>query len=142
MDLILQQFFDLIDVVCANRHVVYNMMHWNDLTLLNFKLTASTCLIGRYKSRSRASPDGKTSLRRKYKYQFEQGNLPPHLPRFQNVRRQCEYCYEEGIDLKTYVKYTVSFFVGKKVNKIILIKSIRKDDRWYVCVINKLALCH
>ena len=33
----------------------------------------------------------------KYKYQLEQGNLPPHLPEVQNIWRQCEYCYKEGV---------------------------------------------
>ena len=93
--------FDLIDVACANSYIVYNMIHPNDLTLLNFKTIVSKYLIGRYTSQDREPPDGKTSSKRKHQYHFEQGILPPHLPEFQNVRRQCEYCYKEGIDLKT-----------------------------------------
>ena len=98
--------FNLTAVACANSYIVYNTVHSNDLTLLNFKTIVSLYLIGRYTSRSRAPPDGKTGSKRKYQYQFEQGNLPPHLPEFQNIRRQCEYCYKEGIDLKTYAKCT------------------------------------
>ena len=75
-------FFDLIDFVCANSYIVYNMMHPNDLALLNFKTIVSTYLIGRYTSQSRAPPYGKTDSKRKYQYQFEQGNLPPHLTEF------------------------------------------------------------
>ena len=43
----LRIFFDFRDIVCANSYIVYNMMHPNDLTLLNFKTIASTYLIGR-----------------------------------------------------------------------------------------------
>ena len=65
-------------------------------------------MIGRYTNRSRAPPDGKTGFKRKYQYQFEQGNPPSHLQNieFQNIWKRCEYCYKEGIDLKTYVKCT------------------------------------
>ena len=97
----LRTFFDWNDAACANSYIVYNMMHPNDLTLLSFKTIVSTYLIGRYTSQSRAPLDGKTDSKRKYQYQFEQGNLPPHLPEFQNIRRRCEYYYKEGIDLKT-----------------------------------------
>ena len=102
----LRIFFDLMDVACASNYIVYNMMHPNDLTLLDFKTIFSTCLIERYTSRSREPPDGKTGSKRKYQYQFEQSNLPPHLSEFQNMRRQCEYCYKEETDLKIYVKCT------------------------------------
>ena len=39
-------FFDLMDVACANSYIVYNMMHPNDITLLDFKTIFSTYLIG------------------------------------------------------------------------------------------------
>ena len=73
---------------------------------LDFKMIVSTYLIGRYTSRSRAPPDGKTGSKRKNQYKFKQGNLPSHLQEFQNIRRRFEYCYKEGINLKTYVKCT------------------------------------
>ena len=43
----LRVFFDLMDVACAKSYIVYNMMHPNDLTLLDFKTTLSTYLIRR-----------------------------------------------------------------------------------------------
>ena len=46
----LRIFFDLMDVACAYSFVVYNMLHPNDLTLLDFKIINSTYLIGRYTS--------------------------------------------------------------------------------------------
>ena len=81
----LRIFFGLMDMACANNYIVYNMIHPHDLTRFNFKTIVSTYLIGRYTSRSRAPPDGKTGSKRMYQYQFEQGNLPSHLPEFQNI---------------------------------------------------------
>ena len=52
-------FFDLMGLVYARMYIVYNMMHSNDLTPLDFKTIVSTCFIGRFTSRSRAPPDGK-----------------------------------------------------------------------------------
>ena len=78
----LRIFFDLMDVACVNRFVVNNMLHPNDLTLLDFKTIIATYLIGRYTSRGRAPPDGKTGSKRKYQYRFEPNHLPLHLPEF------------------------------------------------------------
>ena len=50
---------------------------------------------------------GQIRFQRKNQYQFEKGDLPLHLPEFQNIRRRCEYCYKEGIDQKTSVKCTI-----------------------------------
>ena len=74
--------YNLIDANCASSYNIYNMMHPNDLTLLDFKTIASPDFIGRYISRSRAPPDWKIGSKRKYQQQFEQGNLLPHLPEF------------------------------------------------------------
>ena len=57
-----------MDVACANSHIVYNMIHPNDLTLLDFKTIVLTYLIGRYTSRSRAPPNGKIGSKKNYKY--------------------------------------------------------------------------
>ena len=60
-------FFDLMDViVCSNSYIIYNMMHPNGLTLIDFKTIVSTYLIGRYTSRSRAPPDDKTGYNKRY----------------------------------------------------------------------------
>ena len=116
-------------------YIVYSMMHPNDLTMLDFKTIVSTYFIGRYTSQSRAPPNGKTGPKRKYQYQFEQGNLPPHLPEFQNIRRRCEYCYKEGIDLKAYFKCAergVSLRLIKERNcfKLREIVLLRWDQSW------------
>ena len=66
---------------------------------------------GRYTSQSRVPPDDKTGSKRKYQYEIGKSKLPLHLSEFQNVWRQCEYYYKEGINLKTYVNaQNVEFF--------------------------------
>ena len=102
----LRIFFDLMDIACANSFVVYNMLHPNDLTLLDFKTIIATYLIGRYTSRSRATTDGETGSQRKYQYQFEPNHLPLYLPEFQSSQKCCEYCCKEGFERKTFVKCT------------------------------------
>ena len=99
-------FLDSMDIACANSFIFYNMTHLNDFTRLDFRTIALTYLIGRYTSSSRLASDGRTSSKRKHQYWFEQVNLPPHLSEFQNILSRYEYCYKEGIDLKTYVKCT------------------------------------
>ena len=59
-------FFDLMDLACVNAFIVYNIMHQNDLTLLDHKTIISTHLIGRYASRSRAPPEQKAGSKRKH----------------------------------------------------------------------------
>ena len=46
----LRIFLNLLGVACANSFVVYNILHYNDLTLLDFKTIIATYLIGRYTS--------------------------------------------------------------------------------------------
>ena len=57
--------FDLMDIACANSYIIYNMMHPNDLTLLDFKIIVSNYLVGRYTSRSRVPLDGKNRFQKK-----------------------------------------------------------------------------
>ena len=73
--LCLCMLFKLIDVACANSCIVSDMMHQNDLRLLEFKTIASIYVIGRYISRSKAPIDGKAGSKKNYQYQFVQANL-------------------------------------------------------------------
>ena len=90
LDFIYIFFFNLMDVACFNIFIVYNMMHQNNLTLLDYKTIVSTHFIGWYTSCSRAS------LEQKAQYHFESNNLPSNLPEFQNNHKRCKYCYKEG----------------------------------------------
>ena len=62
----LRMFFDLIDVAFANSYIFYNMLHPDDLTLLNFKIAATTYMICTYTSRKRAAPDNNIGSKRTY----------------------------------------------------------------------------
>ena len=85
---------------------VYNMMHQNDLTLLDYETVVSTHFIGRYRSRSRAQPEQKAGSKSKQQYHFQPNNLPLHLPEYQHSRKPCEYWYKKGFAWKTFVKCT------------------------------------
>ena len=137
-------FFYFMDVGCANTYIVYNIMHPNDLTLLDFKTIISIYLIRTYINWSRAPLDSKRGSKRKYQYQFQQGNLLQHLPEFRNIWRRCEFCYKDAIDLKTYVKCRkceiflclIKFFVClrncfKRHLKVSFFKSVLKKDMMF-----------
>ena len=106
LDFIYVFFSHLMDVACVNDLIVYNMIHQNDLTLLDYKTIVSTHLIGRYTSRSRAPQELKAQSKRKHQQQFKPSNLPAHLPEFQYSQKRCEYCRKEGFDRKTFVECT------------------------------------
>ena len=88
-------------VACVNPFIVYNIMYQNDLTRLDYQSFASTHLIGRYKSRSRAPAEQKVGSKRKHQYHFQPNNLPSHLPEFFHNRKRCKYCYKETFYRKT-----------------------------------------
>ena len=93
-------FFDLMDIACVNVFIVYNMMHQNNLTLVDYKTIVPTHFNGRYTSRSRAPPEQKAGSNRKHQYQPK--NLPSHLTEFQHSRKLCEYYFKEGFDRKSF----------------------------------------
>ena len=68
-------FFNLIDVACVNAFLVYNIMHQNDLTLLDYKTIISTCVIWWYTNHSRAPLEQKVGSKRKHWCHFEPNNL-------------------------------------------------------------------
>ena len=100
----LRIFFDLMDVAYANSYIGYNMLHPDDLTLLNFKTALATNMIEPYTSRKRSTPDNNNGSKRTYKYKQEPTDVPNHLPEFQQNRTQCADCYVGGIDRKTFVR--------------------------------------
>ena len=89
----LHNFSNLMNVVCANSFIAYNMMHPNEFNLFDFKTTTFTYLVGHYPSRSRAPPENKIGLKRNNWYQYELSNLHTHLLEFQHDRKQCAHCY-------------------------------------------------
>ena len=67
----LRIFFDLMDVACASSYIAYNMLHPDDLALLNFKIAVVTHLIGPYTSRKRDAPDNNIRSKRAYRDKHE-----------------------------------------------------------------------
>ena len=53
----LRIFFDLMDVAGTNSDIADNMLHPDNLTLLNFNIAVATYMIGSYTSKKRAAPD-------------------------------------------------------------------------------------
>ena len=56
-------FFDLIDIVIVNSHIVYTKFG-NSISLLDFKIVVSKSLIERYSNRQRSFPLSRTSKRK------------------------------------------------------------------------------
>ena len=95
-----------MDVACANSYIAYNMLHLNDLTLLNFKIVVATHMVDSYTSRIRTVPDNNIGSKRAYRYKHEPTEVPNHLPEFQENRHRCAYCYARDIDRKFFFKYS------------------------------------
>ena len=55
-----------MDVACTNSNIAYNMLHPDDLTLLNFKIAVATHMMGPYTGRKRAAPDNNIESKRAY----------------------------------------------------------------------------
>ena len=70
LDFIYILFFDLMDVACVNAFIVYNTIHQNDLTLLDYKTIVPTHLIGLYTSRSRSTNRTKNRIKEKTSLPF------------------------------------------------------------------------
>lgn len=99
-------FPDLVNIFCANSFIAYNLMHQNELTLLDFKTIISTNLVGCNPRWNRPPAEDKTGSKRKYWYQYELRNVPIHLQEFQHFYNRCAHCYKEGFDRKTYIRST------------------------------------
>ena len=82
-----------MDVAGANSDIVYNMLHPDNLTLLNFDTAVATHMIGPYTSRKRAVPDNNIRSKRVYQDEHEPTEAPNQLPEFQQNHHQCAYCY-------------------------------------------------
>ena len=62
----LRIFFDLMDVAGTNSDIADNMLHLDNLTLLNFNIAVATYMIGSYTSKKRAAPDNNIRSKRVY----------------------------------------------------------------------------
>ena len=67
----LRIFFYLMDVGCANSCIAHDILHLNDLTLLNFKIAVATHMIRPYTSTKRTVPDNNIGSKRAYRFKHE-----------------------------------------------------------------------
>ena len=92
-------FFDLMDIAVVNSHAVYKALYTKGMELLDFKIVIAKSLIGAYDSRFRNTSITHTSLR-----EVLPASVPLHLPVIQTTRSKCRYCYNAGIENKTYMQ--------------------------------------
>ena len=97
----LRIFFDLLDVAMVNSFVVYDKLHPNELSFLDFKLIVSQRLIGSFTTRIRAFPCARPTKRRAV--QLVSNESQSHFPEYQETRRRCVYCSVGGIENRTFV---------------------------------------
>ena len=94
----LRLFFNLMDIAVVNSHVVYKALYPKGMELLDFKIVIAKSLIGAYNSRCRNTSITHTSRR-----EVLPASVPLHLPVIQTTRDKCRYCYNAGIENKTYM---------------------------------------
>ena len=95
----LRLFFNLMDIAVVNSHVVYKALYPKGMELLDFKIVIAKSLIGAYNSRCRNTSITHTSRR-----EVLPASVPLHLPVIQTTRGKCRYCYNAGIENKTYMQ--------------------------------------
>ena len=87
-------FFDLMDVICVNSYLIYNMKHPNKLSLLDYKIVVAKNLIQYHQGRKRAVPMSRPSKRKNQPESID--NHGGHLPDYQTMRKRCAYYAMEG----------------------------------------------
>ena len=97
----LRIFFDLLDVAMVNSFVVYDKLHPNELSFLDFKLIVSQRLIGSFTTRIRAFPRARPT--KQQAVQLVSNESQSHFPEYQETRRRCAYCSVGGIENRTFV---------------------------------------
>ena len=94
----LRIFFDLIDIVIVNSHIVYTKFG-NSISLLDFKIVVSKSLIERYSNRQRSFPLSRTSKQKALGSSLPR-EIPTHMPEFNENHMWCNFCKDEGADHK------------------------------------------
>ena len=94
-------FFDLMDILCVNSHLIYNIKHPNRLSLLDYKIVVTKNLIQYHQSQKRAEPKLRPSKRKDQTESID--NHGGHLPDYQTMRKRCTYCAMESKENRTFV---------------------------------------
>ena len=97
----LRIFFDLLDIVCVNSFLVYNMKHPKQITLLGYKIVIAKNLIRWHQSRQRDVLLSRPSKRKSTS--VASSDHGGHLPEFQPTRKRCTCCLKERKENRTFV---------------------------------------
>ena len=88
-----------MDIVVVNSHVVYKAPYSKGMELIDFKMVIAKSLIVAYNSRCRNASITHTSRR-----EILPTSAALHLSVIQTTRGKCRYCYNAGIENKTYMQ--------------------------------------
>ena len=89
----LRIFFDLMDSVVANAHVIYKKKVNAKMSLLNFKIILAELLINRFSSRKRKITAEEPQLTVELPQPLKE---PDHIVQFTKKRQCCQYCFTNG----------------------------------------------
>ena len=120
-------FFDLMDSVVANSHVIYNKKVNAKMILLDFKVFIDEALINHFTSRKRKFASVKPKLAVELSLSIKESE---HLVQLTGKKRHCQYCFDnEKKNVKCY-KYCKTWNVSLvcRKRKIVLIFSIPFDN--------------
>ena len=98
---LLAHIFDPMDVAEVNSFIIYDKLHPNGLSCLDFKLVVSKSLIGSFATRIREF--WSSCLTERLLTQVVANELQSLFPEYQQTRRSCAYCLIGGIENHTFV---------------------------------------
>ena len=94
-------FFDLTDMACANRYLIYDVTHPNKLSLLDYKIVVTKNLIQYHQGWNRAVPMSRPSTMKNQAESID--NHGGHLLDYQTMQKRCTYCAIKGKENRTFV---------------------------------------
>ena len=97
----LRIFFYLMNVAMVNSLIIYDKLHLNTLSFLDFKLVVSKNFFGSLSARTREFPS--THLTMQQITQVVTNEVQPYFLKYQQTRRRCVYCTIGGIENRTLV---------------------------------------
>ena len=89
-----------MDGAIVNSFIIYDKLHPNALSFLDFKLVVSESFIGSFTTRTREFPSSRPTKRRFA--QVVTNESQSHFLEYQQTRRSCAYCSIGGIENHTF----------------------------------------
>ena len=112
----LRIFFDLMDSVVVNAHVIYKKKVNAKMSLLNFKIIFAKLLINQFSSQKCKITAKEPQLTVELPKSLKE---PDHIVQFTEKRQCCQYCFTNGkknVKCFIYCKTSVSLCVQKDGN--------------------------